>query len=108
MAISMCKERNMGLVSTEITLKNAADIVVAGRGIISEKEIRSITVQALVNTGSGTLGITEEIREKLGLSILGLCGATLANGGRQVYRLTEPMEIYWKDRSCTCRALMIP
>jgi clan AA aspartic protease len=98
----------MGLFHAEITLKNATDVINAQRGIIAEKEIRSITVQALVDTGSGTLGITEEIREKLGLSIQGQRGATLANGGRQVYRLTEPVEIHWKDRFSTCRALVIP
>jgi clan AA aspartic protease len=98
----------MGLVHTEITLKNAGDATLAGRGIISEKEIRSVTVQALVDTGSGTLGITEELREKLGLSVQGLRGATLANGGRQICRLTEPVEIHWKDRFSVCMALVIP
>ncbi|MDR0684877.1 MAG: aspartyl protease family protein, partial [Spirochaetaceae bacterium] len=74
----------MGLVYTEITLKNATDAMNVQRGIISEKEIRALTVQALVDTGSGTLGITEEVREKLGLTVQGLRSAELADGGRQV------------------------
>ena len=98
----------MGLVYTEITLKNAVDAGNAHRGTISEKEIRAVTVQALVDTGSGTLGITEEVREKLGLDIQGLRSAELADGGRQVCRLTEPVDIHWKNRLCTCRALVIP
>ncbi|MDR0663486.1 MAG: hypothetical protein LBF80_05335 [Spirochaetaceae bacterium] len=98
----------MGLVHAEITLKNATDLADARREIISEKEIRSVTVDALVDTGSGTLGINEEIREKLGLGIQGLRSAELANGGKQICRLTEPVEVYWKDRFCTCRALVIP
>ena len=98
----------MGLVYTEITLKNAADVVNVQRGIISEKEIRAVTVQALVDTGSGTLGITEEVREKLGLTVQGLRSAELADGGRQVCRLTEPVNIHWKDRVCACMALVIP
>jgi clan AA aspartic protease len=98
----------MGLVHTEITLKNAGDVRDFKRGMIAEKEIHSVTVEALVDTGSGTLGITEELREKLGLSIQGQRGATLANGGRQVCRLTEPVEIHWKDRFSVCMALVIP
>jgi clan AA aspartic protease len=98
----------MGLVHTEITLKNAVDAGTARRGIIGEKEIRTVTVQALVDTGAGTLGISEEIREKLGLAIQGLRSAELADGGRQVCRLTEPVEVHWNDRISTCMALVIP
>jgi clan AA aspartic protease len=98
----------MGPVHTEITLKNAGDVRDFKRGMIAEKEIHSVTIEALVDTGSGTLGITEELREKLGLSVQGLRGATLANGGRQICRLTEAVEIHWKDRFSVCMALVIP
>ena len=59
----------MGTVYEIITLKNASDVADAERGIIAEEEVRETTVNALVDTGSGTLVISEEIREKLGLRI---------------------------------------
>ncbi|MDR1956946.1 MAG: retroviral-like aspartic protease family protein [Treponema sp.] len=98
----------MGTVYTEITLKNAGDIVRAQYGHITEKEIRETTVRALVDTGAGTLVINEPVREKLGLAIKGLRGAELADGTKQVCRLTEPVEIHWKDRHTACLALVVP
>jgi clan AA aspartic protease len=98
----------MGTVYTEITLKNVGDVSEFQRGHISEQEVRTTTVQALVDTGAGSLVISEPVREKLGLAIEGLRSAALANGGREVCRLTEPVKIHWKDRHTTCHALVLP
>ncbi|MDR1985824.1 MAG: clan AA aspartic protease [Treponema sp.] len=98
----------MGTVYTEITLKNAGDVSEFQRGHVSEQEVRTTTVQALVDTGAGSLVISEPVREKLGLTVKGLRSAALANGGREVCRLTEPVEIRWKDRYTTCHALVLP
>ena len=96
----------MGLVYETITLKNAADVAAAERGYISEQEVRKTTVRALVDTGAGTMILSEEVREKLGLQIRGLREATLANDKKEVCKRTEPVEIHWKDRSTTCPALI--
>jgi clan AA aspartic protease len=98
----------MGTVYAEITLKNAGDSVRVQEGLITEKEIRTATVQALVDTGCGSLVISEEVRGKLGLSIKGLRSSTLANGARQVCQVTEPVEIHWKNRDTTCPAIVLP
>jgi clan AA aspartic protease len=98
----------MGTVYTEITLKNAGDVVGLQRGYITEQEVREITVQAMVDTGSGTLVINERIRTVLGLTIKGLRRTELANGAKQFYQVTEPIEIHWKDRDTTCQALVLP
>ena len=42
----------MSLVQTEITLKNAEDLMAVRRGYIEEAEVRQMTVQALVDTGA--------------------------------------------------------
>ncbi|MDR1932461.1 MAG: retroviral-like aspartic protease family protein [Spirochaetales bacterium] len=98
----------MGTVYAEITLKNAGDIAGVQRGYITEKEVRATTVQALVDTGCGTLVITDEVRKALGLEIVGLRGSTLANGARQVCQVTEPVQIHWKNRDTACRAIVLP
>ncbi|MDR1948798.1 MAG: aspartyl protease family protein [Spirochaetaceae bacterium] len=98
----------MGVVYAEIILKNAADVASVQRGYITEKEVRAVTVRAMVDTGCGTLVINEEVRNALGLTIEGLRGGTLANGVRQVCQVTEPVRVCWKNRSMTCQALTLP
>ena len=56
----------MGNVHAEITLRNIADCGNVRKGLIGEEAIRSVTVNALVDTGAMTLCINEEIRQKIG------------------------------------------
>ncbi|MDR3248588.1 MAG: clan AA aspartic protease [Treponema sp.] len=98
----------MGTVYSEITLKNALDVGKAREGLIPEQQIRMVTISALVDTGAGTLIINEETRQKLGLVIKGLQRATLADGTSTPYQVTEPVDIHWKNRETTCRAIVIP
>jgi len=98
----------MGLVYEEITLKNYSDVEFCDNGLIKESEIRQITVQALVDTGASSLVINEEIREKLGLKIIGKRYATLANSKEEVCKKTGAVEIIWKDRSSIIPALVVP
>jgi clan AA aspartic protease len=98
----------MGTVYTEITIKNAGDSINVWRGYTTGEQVRQVTVTALVDTGAGTLVIGEDLRQKLGLAVVGLRGVTLAGGERFVARLTEPVEIHWKERFSTCHALALP
>jgi clan AA aspartic protease len=98
----------MGTVYAEITLKNTGDSIKARDGILASEKVRRTTVRALVDTGARTLVINETVRQKLGLHIKGLRRAELADGARQVYQVTEPVEVQWKDRESTCRDLVLP
>ena len=98
----------MGMVHTEITLKNAWDVGNAEKGLIQESKIRQTTVTALVDTGAGTLVISEELRVQLGLAVKGLRQATFANELKEVCKVTEPVEINWKNRFATVNALVVP
>ena len=98
----------MGAVYTEITLKNAFDVRDHERGHIKEEDIRSETVTALVDTGAMSLVITEALREKLGLSIKGEKPVVFANGQRTRCKVTEPVDIHWKNRDSSQRAVIIP
>ena len=55
----------MGLVHTEITLKNVIDMAIAESGLIPGHEIRQTTVNALVDSGAWTMVINEATSEKL-------------------------------------------
>ena len=102
----------MGTVYADITLRNAMDVAIARRGKgqanISSHEIRQTTVTALVDTGAATLVINEELQQQLGLEIARSYRAELADGSKQVYSYSEPVEIHWKDREVSCQAIIVP
>jgi len=98
----------MGHVHAEIILKNAGDVTSVKRGYIKENEIRQTTVTAMVDTGSATLVINEDVCSRLGLAVESDYTAELADGSTQEYGLTEPVKIQWKDRNSICRAVLIP
>jgi clan AA aspartic protease len=97
----------MGTVYAEITLKNVGDVTNVRRGYITAEKIRETTVRALVDTGAGTLIINEAVRQKLGLEIEGLRRSTLANDQKEICKVTEPVEVHWKERKTSCPALVI-
>ena len=98
----------MGMVHTEITLKNSADVVNAEAGLIKEDEVRSITVTAMVDTGAASLVINEEQFQELGLRACREQSAELADGQRVSCKITYPVEICWKDRETSCNAMVVP
>jgi hypothetical protein len=98
----------MSTFSESITLTNAGDLSAAKRGLIPQSEVRSVTVDACVDTGSWFLVVTEEIRAALGLEITGAETATLADGTTEEYPVTEPVEFRWNDRAKAMNALLVP
>ncbi|MEM6840262.1 MAG: aspartyl protease, partial [Cyanobacteria bacterium P01_C01_bin.120] len=61
----------MGRVLTKLTVINRIDQANAKRGLISEKQIRSLELQeVLVDTGATTLCLPAETIAQLGLELL--------------------------------------
>jgi len=98
----------MGETRVDITLKNISDETRFKDGLISEKEIRSVEVRALVDTGAVSIVINEDICQKLGLQIDGMRFATLAGGSKVNCKITEGVRICWKDRNAICQAVVLP
>jgi len=98
----------MGYVYTDITLMNAGDVTSVERGFMPEEEIRQTTVQALVDTGSGTLVINEAIRQELGLEVRKEKVVKLANDAVGTVKVTEPIEVHWKNRGMVCQPWLVP
>jgi clan AA aspartic protease len=98
----------MGEVRTEITLVNIEDQGVANRGYMPPDQVRRLTVNAVVDTGAWTLVINEETRQKLGLRAEEASETTVAGGGKVPSRITEYVEIRWKDRKTACEAVVLP
>ena len=98
----------MGTVHAEITLRNATDWANAKTGLIREDEVRSVTVTAVVDTGAASLIINEDLCQKLGLGITEERSAKMADGRRVPCKLTEAVDVYWKDRHWPCAAVVVP
>jgi clan AA aspartic protease len=98
----------MGMVYTEITLKNVLDEGKVRTGLIKAEDIRTATVTAVVDTGSMNLVITEELRQKLGLDLREAKTARVANGQRIACQMTDAVEVHWKNRDTVLHAMVIP
>ncbi|MDR0602481.1 MAG: aspartyl protease family protein [Treponema sp.] len=96
----------MSVFRETITLANASDKVRVECGIL--KEIRSVTLDAMPDTGAWTLVINEDTRQKLGLAIEETSRSTLADGKTDTYAITEGVKIQWKDRSIVLTAVVVP
>jgi hypothetical protein len=99
---------NMGQVFTDITLRNSGDVTLAEHGYKQEEEIRQITLSILVDTGAGTLVITEAMQQELGLKARKVKAVRMANDASVNVRETDPVEVHWKNRSMVCRPWVIP
>jgi len=98
----------MGNVFADITLRNCGDVINVQRGIITEEDIRTLSLTALVDTGAMTLVINEDVCRRLGLTTVGTRSVCLAGGTEAFCKTTEPVQICWKDRITTVHAWVLP
>lgn len=98
----------MGLVHADIELINGGDVEMARRHIIGEEEVKRMHVRMLVDTGSIYMCINESIQEQLQLPVLEKRKAVLANGQYVEYDVAGPVEVRFKNRQCTTRAMVLP
>jgi len=98
----------MGLVHTEITLKNVEDVILARNGVITPDQVRAVTVRAFADTGAWTLVLTEDTARRLGLGIIGPDSVTVAGGEDKACLKAEAVEVHWRNRVSVCRPLVLP
>jgi clan AA aspartic protease len=97
----------MGIVHTEITIKNARDVLNGRYENGKAPEVRQTTVQVVVDTGAMTLVINEQMRQQLGLAVVGTKQARLADDTKKTVQIAEPVEVHWKNRSMTCQPWVV-
>lgn len=98
----------MRLVYAEIELINGDDLALARRNIIGAEEVKRMRVNALVDSGSYMLAINENIQEQLQLPVVEKRKAQLANGHIIECDVVAPVELRFKNRQTTCRAMVLP
>jgi len=98
----------MGNVFAEITIKNNNDLAKVRDGTISENDVRTVTLNALVDTGATSIVINDDICQKLGLTVIRNGTANLAGNIKMECKITEPVQINWKDRQVDINAVVLP
>jgi clan AA aspartic protease len=98
----------MGFVHAEIELISGDDLVLARRNLIGEDEVKGMNILALVDTGSIMLCINENIQEYLKFPVVETKRVKLANGEIVECQVVTNVEIRFKNRATTCRAIVLP
>jgi hypothetical protein len=98
----------MGLTYANIEIINADDLADVRRGMISENEVRKMTIPTIVNTRLMIMGINETIKEALGLPHFGTRRSQLANGLVLDLEVVGPVIVRYLDRDCTTNAIVLP
>jgi clan AA aspartic protease len=98
----------MDLIYAEIELINGEDISFARKHIISEEQIKRMSVKALVDTGAYMLCINEEIQAQLKFPVAERRTGQLANGQIMEYDVVSHVELKFKNRRTMCNAMVLP
>ena len=101
MPAHLWQHRRMGEVKTTVRIDNAMDVDMARQGLIAREKIRSVTVEAVVDTGAVRSCIPVDLKEKLGLATIRHINAQMANGQTESVELTQAAYIDIMDRVAT-------
>ena len=91
----------MGEVKATVKIRNATDVGMHRRGLLPVDQIRSVTVEAFVDTGAVRSCIPVDVKEKLGLETLRHINAQMASGHTESVELTEAAYLEILDRVAT-------
>jgi clan AA aspartic protease len=98
----------MDLVYAQITLINGEDLILAKRHIIGQEEVKQMNINMLVDTGSYNLCINEEIQEQLNFPVVEKRKAQTADGRIVECDVVDNVQVRFKNRATTCRAMILP
>jgi len=98
----------MGLIKAEIELVRGNDLALVEEGYMKPEEVRSVIVEALVDSGAYMLVINEQIKAQLSLKSKRKQVASLADGSKKELDVVGPIEVRFKTRSTVVEALVVP
>ena len=98
----------MGLVYADIELINGFDLEMAKRNMIGQEEVKRIWVNSLVDTGALMLCINENIQEQLQFPVVEKRKAETADGRIVECDVVAYVEVRFRNRQTSCRAMVLP
>ena len=97
----------MGRIVTKIKIENLGEILLAERGLYPADQVKSIELDALVDTGATLICLTPKDIERLGLSLLTTRMAITANGTVEC-RIFQGARLTILGRTCTTDVMEVP
>jgi len=98
----------MGLVHAAIEIINGGDLEMVRRNLMDKDEVRRMSVTMLVDSGAYNLCINEVIQEQMEFPIVEKRKAQMANGSIEEFDVVGNVEVRFKNRATTCRAMVLP
>ncbi len=98
----------MGRVVTKLKITNHADLVKASEGLVAPGSVRSVEIEALVDTGATMLALPQEVLQPLGVKPHGTRRVRDARGITIEVPWVGGLLIEILGREMTCDALVIP
>lgn len=98
----------MGPVYADVQLTNGYDVEFARRYMLDEDEVKRMRVNMLVDSGAAMLCINENIQELLQFPIDGKKMAQTADGRVIECVIVKGVEVAFKNRRTSCRAIVLP
>jgi clan AA aspartic protease len=105
--LALFKYVTMGLVYADITLINGEDLILAKRHYIGEEEIKQMNINMPVDTGSYNLCINEEIQAQLQFPVVERRNGETADGRVIECDVVDNVQVRFKNRATTCRAMVL-
>jgi clan AA aspartic protease len=102
------KNKEMGLIYADIELVNSGDLELVRRGYLDIDDVKRMHINILVDTGSYMLAINENIQAYLQLPVVEKRRARLADESIVTCDIVAPIEIKFKNRRCSCSAIVLP
>jgi predicted aspartyl protease len=98
----------MGLIHAEIEIINGDDLVLARKSIIGEEEIKRMHVRMMADNGAINLCINENVQEYMQFPVSEYKTFVVATGESKRLLVVNNVEIKFKNRTTTCRAIVLP
>jgi clan AA aspartic protease len=102
------KKERMGLIYADIELINGDDLALTRRHFMGEEDIKRMHVSMLVDTGAYNLCINESIQEQLQFPIVEKRKAETADGRIVEMDVVDNVQVRFRNRATTCRAMVLP
>ena len=96
----------MGMIKKKVRITNSADLVKSKSGLIPPAEIRSLEVEAIIDTGARMLCLPSDLAEVLGLEIVDKRTVRYANGDKDIREIGSGVILELMGRFTECRVLI--
>jgi clan AA aspartic protease len=98
----------MGRVMTKIRLTNSADLENRDAGVLAPEQVRTLELEALVDTGATTLAIPQDVADALGLVERRKRRVRLADGTIAEFPVVLNLVVEILGRDTVCEAFVLP